>query len=108
MTDRSSFDKVKYWVNELTSYEESASIIIVGTKKDLLASHTLGVNSKEVENYAAKINAKVIYTSSKTGENVDSVFETITRIIMAKPKPLPKEYAPVVVNVVHEETKCCI
>ena len=32
ITDRSSFEKVKFWVGELQTHEESACIVLVGTK----------------------------------------------------------------------------
>jgi GTPase SAR1 family protein len=38
LTDAKSFDKVKFWVNELLQVEEHAIIALVGTKLDLLGT----------------------------------------------------------------------
>eukprot|EP00455_Lapot_gusevi_P013427 TRINITY_DN16539_c0_g3_i2.p1 TRINITY_DN16539_c0_g3~~TRINITY_DN16539_c0_g3_i2.p1 ORF type:complete len:184 (-),score=10.95 TRINITY_DN16539_c0_g3_i2:48-545(-) len=95
MTEKSSFEKVRFWVNELTTHEDGVVICIVGTKCDLLGEHKdREVSQKEVEIYASRIGAQTFSTSAKTGENVDAVFQKAAELIMSKPKSEPKAYSP--------------
>lgn len=69
-----SFEKAKYWIEQLqiNSNEEEIKIKVVGNKKDLD-----GVS--DPTEYVAKIdkNMKLYKTSAKTGEGVDELFDYI-------------------------------
>ncbi|XP_043274424.1 ras-related protein Rab-24-like isoform X2 [Venturia canescens] len=78
VTEPKTLKKVKYWINELRSVEESCSIYVCALKKDLLDSESDMVKHLEnVENYARGVPAKFYITSSKTGENVAELFQDI-------------------------------
>ena len=72
LTDSESWQKVRYWVEELQRNEPACALYIVGTKLDLVQSgealRQLAVEN--VESYTANVGARSFETSSKTGENV--------------------------------------
>ncbi|CBK24281.2 uncharacterized protein [Blastocystis hominis] len=88
--DRISFENVRKWYKELTTYwtdeTRDVPIILVATKKDLLTDEEImkktAVDSKcvvsldEMEQMAKEIHAaNVIQCSAKTLENVKAVFD---------------------------------
>lgn len=76
LTDGSSFDRAKFWVNELKKHEESCKIYLCGTKKDLIRENrnARSVDYHTTTDYADEINSKLFETSSKTGEGVQELF----------------------------------
>ncbi|XP_053317863.1 ras-related protein Rab-24 [Spea bombifrons] len=79
LTDSSSFDRVKFWVNELQNFEEHCRIYICGTKSDLVENDRSlrQVDFHDVQDYADEIKAHVCETSSKTGQSVDELFQKV-------------------------------
>ncbi|XP_069507602.1 ras-related protein Rab-24 [Ambystoma mexicanum] len=79
LTDSSSFQRVKFWVNELNSCEEHCRIYLCGTKSDLVESDKgrRQVDFHDVQDFAEEIKAEVFETSSKTGQSVDELFQKI-------------------------------
>lgn len=85
LTDKVSWKKVQFWVDELLSNEPECSIFIVGTKYDLIDEKTpRAVKEQEVKEFAEKINAEVFDTSAKTGVNVEELFNRIARVLYDK------------------------
>ncbi|XP_061473590.1 ras-related protein Rab-24 [Rhineura floridana] len=76
LTDSSSFQRAKFWVNELQNFEENCRIYLCGTKSDLLDEdrRRRGMDFHDVQDYADDIKAELFETSSKTGQNVDELF----------------------------------
>jgi len=76
LTDRESWETVKYWVDELSKNVQGCSIFIVGTKLDLVESgaKARAVSKGEVESFAETIDGKIFETSSKTGVNIGELF----------------------------------
>ena len=87
LTDFSSFDKVKFWVNELRTHEENCAIFLCGTKLDLLQKDKRArkVDYHTTTDYADEIHGKVFETSSLTGENVDELFYDVAKTCLEKP-----------------------
>ncbi|KAM3843473.1 ras-related protein Rab-24 [Vipera latastei] len=79
LTDRSSFQRAKFWVNELQNFEENCRIYLCGTKSDLLEEdkRRREVDFHDVQDYADEIKAELFETSSKTGQNVDELFQKV-------------------------------
>ncbi|XP_040261309.1 ras-related protein Rab-24 isoform X2 [Bufo bufo] len=73
LTDCSSFERVKFWVNELQNFEEHCRIYICGTKSDLVEidKSMRQVDFHDVQDYADEIKAHLCETSSKTGQSVE-------------------------------------
>ncbi|XP_067391340.1 ras-related protein Rab-24 [Emydura macquarii macquarii] len=79
LTDGSSFQRAKFWVNELQNFEENCRIYLCGTKSDLLEEDRKkrGVDFHDVQDYADEIKAELFETSSKTGQSVDELFRKV-------------------------------
>ncbi|KYO47941.1 ras-related protein Rab-24 isoform X1 [Alligator mississippiensis] len=79
LTDGSSFERAKFWVNELQTFEENCRIYLCGTKSDLLEEdrRRRGVDFHDVQDYADEIKAELFETSSKTGQSVDELFQKV-------------------------------
>uniref|UniRef100_A0A8C6M006 Ras-related protein Rab-24 n=1 Tax=Nothobranchius furzeri TaxID=105023 RepID=A0A8C6M006_NOTFU len=72
LTDSSSFQRAKFWVNELQNCEEHCKIYLCGTKNDLIeADRSLRqIDYHDAQDFAEEIGAQHFETSSKTGRNV--------------------------------------
>ncbi|KAJ7411518.1 Ras-related protein Rab-24 [Pitangus sulphuratus] len=79
LTDSGSFQRAKFWVNELQNCEEGCRIYLCGTKCDLLEEdrRKRGVDFHDVQDYADEIKADHFETSSKTGQSVDELFQKV-------------------------------
>ncbi|KAJ8266908.1 hypothetical protein GJAV_G00136040 [Gymnothorax javanicus] len=79
LTDSSSFLRVKFWVKELQNCEEHCKIYLCGTKNDLVeADRSMRqVDYHDVQDFADEIKAQLFVTSSKTGSNVDELFQKV-------------------------------
>ncbi|XP_061194867.1 ras-related protein Rab-24-like isoform X3 [Saccostrea echinata] len=79
LTDKSSFDKIRYWVGELQENEQFCRMYICGTKKDLIDNDpkTRAVSADEAQVIAQDLQTDFFETSSLTGENVEAVFQRI-------------------------------
>ncbi|XP_048744975.1 ras-related protein Rab-24-like isoform X1 [Ostrea edulis] len=79
LTDKSSFEKIRYWVGELQENEQYCRMYICGTKKDLIDNdpNARAVSENEAQVIAEDLQTALFETSSLTGENVDTVFQRI-------------------------------
>ncbi|XP_022086490.1 ras-related protein Rab-24-like isoform X1 [Acanthaster planci] len=76
LTNPTSFDKVRFWLEEVKKSEEFCKIYLCGTKLDLVEEgrEARQVDSDFVAYYADEFCAEVFETSSKTGYNVKELF----------------------------------
>jgi len=73
ITNRTSFENVDRWIQEIRSFEPQASIILVGNKNDLIDQREVTI--KEGEEKANKLGLfKFIETSVLSGENIEDAF----------------------------------
>ncbi|XDV39186.1 hypothetical protein PO909_008461 [Leuciscus waleckii] len=79
LTDSSSFKRARFWVKELQNCEEHCKIYLCGTKSDLIEADrsVRQVDYHDVQDFADEIGAQHFETSSKTGKNVDEVFQKV-------------------------------
>jgi GTPase SAR1 family protein len=71
----STFKSIKSWFEEIESNSNhQAQIIVVGNKSDLVANN---VNQYSGEH-------EFIVTSAKTGQNVDNLFQGLTKNVLQK------------------------
>ncbi|MFX0038198.1 MAG: Rab family GTPase [Promethearchaeota archaeon] len=80
LTRKNTFDQINhFWVPDVKQYCELAPIVLIANKNDL--EKELGEN--EINTLAKEINAiSIIYTSAKTGENVEVAFKIITEKVI--------------------------
>ena len=107
----STYEKLKFWIDDLKVHTESAKIYICATKIDLVQhGRERQVDPFDVKDLADENNAKLFETSSKTGENVKELFYAIAQDFLeeqviaafkvtedepkSEPKPEPAEPEP--------------
>jgi len=79
ITDAECMARAKFWVNEVKENEATCRVYLCGTKLDLVKQmpELRQVDRHDAIEYADQIGGKHFETSSKTGENVDEIFNTI-------------------------------
>jgi small GTP-binding protein len=82
LTRKITFDQIrKFWVPDIKLYCEMAPIVLIANKNDL----NIEVDEDEIEALGREINAiSTIYTSAKTGENVENIFKMISEQVLHK------------------------
>ena len=86
ITDKSSFDTMDYWIEEIKSNsQEHSKMILVGNKCDLEDERQ--IKNEDGKEYAKKKEIKFFEVSAKNGTNLNEVFETIVKDIL-------KNYSP--------------
>eukprot|EP01136_Pigoraptor_vietnamica_P022951 Opistho-1_new@74562 len=86
ITDASSFDRVKFWVSELKDNEENCAIYVCGTKADMVDEDRSKrkVDVDVANDYAGEIKARLFETSSKTGANIEELFQAVAEDFVKK------------------------
>ncbi|MFW9825497.1 MAG: GTP-binding protein [Candidatus Thorarchaeota archaeon] len=83
LSRQNTFSGMKEWLSEMRSImQRDIPKVIVGNKVDLLPEIGRIVEKSTVEDYADKEGCFYIETSAKTGENVESAFLELTRIMV--------------------------
>jgi len=82
LTRKNTFDQINhFWVPDIKQYCEKAPVVLIANKTDLEKE----LSDKEIYSLGKEINAiSIIYTSAKTGENVESAFEMIAELVLNK------------------------
>lgn len=84
MDSRDSFIGCEEWINRIReTLKLTCPIILVGNRHDLVAT----VPYEEINDFAEKHKCKVIYTSAKTGENINELFELAADMISKHSSP---------------------
>jgi len=76
LTRKNTFDQIEqFWIPDIKNYCAIAPIILFANKNDLESK----IGEKVVNDLGRKINAfSIIFTSAKTGENVEMAFKIIS------------------------------
>ena len=83
LTNRSTFDNLRQWINLVTQEVKNKTIILVGNKLDLAEKKRI-VSEEEGEKIAKENNILFFEGSACTGENVEKIFETIAEMIYTR------------------------
>lgn len=80
LTNRDSFKNLISWIYEILKYrKQDTPIVLVGNKLDLDKREVI---KNEVDLFRKTFKLEYFETSAKTGEGVDDVFDTLTRLIL--------------------------
>ena len=89
ISDKWSFDRVKFWVNEVKKYSNTeTNIVIVGTKCDILDRE---VTEEEGKKLADELGVKYFETSAKTGYNVNEAYNFLIKDIIDNNKDFERK-----------------
>jgi small GTP-binding protein len=75
VTNKSSFENIETWHDEIKRVSPNISLILTGNKIDLEDKRV--INQKEGEDLAKKLSVSYIETSAKTGENINDAFKML-------------------------------
>ena len=89
ISDKWSFDQVKFWIKEVKAYSNTeTNIVIVGTKCDILDRE---VTEEEGKKLADELGVKYFETSAKTGYNVNEAYNFLIKEIIDNFKNFERE-----------------
>ena len=89
ISDKRSFDQVKFWIKEVKAYSNTeTNIVIVGTKCDILDRE---VTEEEGKKLADELGVKYFETSAKTGYNVNEAYNFLIKEIIDNFKNFERE-----------------
>lgn len=90
ITNRSSFDDLNNWLDEIDKYSSNANKLLVACKTDLAAQRTVTLD--EAQEFASIRNLELLETSAKEAINVGQTFQTLAIEVMSRvaPDTIPK------------------
>ena len=105
ITDRESFEHVENWITSIeTEAQKKVILILVGNKVD---KKDRKVFKEEGEQVAKEKNFPFFETSAQTGYNVNSVFETLAKLIVEKKAHSENQGQKLTSTKNKEKKKCC-
>ena len=82
LTREETFAELEDWIPLLNKYTLNSKKILIGSKADLVDQRT--VSEEDALDFQSRNNIDFyLESSSKTGQNVDEIFETLIRAIIA-------------------------
>ncbi|ELP89167.1 hypothetical protein EIN_485590 [Entamoeba invadens IP1] len=75
LTDKNSFDRIAYWLNEMQDLQKRPIVVLAGNKCDLTSERS--VFAEEVT--AAFPDLKYFETSAESGKNITEVFQCLAQ-----------------------------
>ena len=80
MTNISSFESVKKWVDEVRSIRsDSITIVIVANKSDYVEK--ICIDPSEITNYSESVKIPVVISSAKDDVNIKEIFQKVGEIL---------------------------
>ncbi len=80
LTRPETLDSLQTYVEDIYNISPNAQLILAANKLDLIDQHQL--NLSQIEKAAAKLNASHYLTSAKTGDEVETVFRRMGRLLI--------------------------
>ena len=85
ITNKDSFNKLKYWIDEgKTNVGQDTEIIIAENKVDL--ENERKVTKDTINEFGKKMGFEILETSAKTGEGVDEIFKRLVSRLYSNKK----------------------
>ena len=79
ITRRNTFENLSDWIKALHEVAGEVPTMFIGNKVDL--KPIASVETKELEELAAKYKSKYMFTSAKNGQNVELAFSKIAKLM---------------------------
>mmetsp|Transcript_39 Transcript_39/g.105 ORF Transcript_39/g.105 Transcript_39/m.105 type:complete len:203 (-) Transcript_39:148-756(-) len=95
VTDRNSFNNVKYWLEEVAKYSPRGVVkLLVGNKCDLISKRV--VTTEEAQEFASERGITFVETSARSAQNVEVAFDKLCQEMRrTKPdRPIPGPLPP--------------
>ena len=70
-----TFEDIQYWASILKKAVEDITIIIVGSKSDLITKDKYDEQKLIVESYCNEVKCLHLFISAKTGDNIKEAFD---------------------------------
>ena len=82
ITNARSFERVQKWIEEVRSYNKECEIVICGNKVDIKETYEDGVDKDKAKEYVESKGIEHFYTSAKTGEGLEEVFDYVAKKVV--------------------------
>ena len=82
ITNARSFERVQKWIEEVRSYNKECEIVICGNKVDIKEVYEDGVDKDKAKEYVVNKGIEHFYTSAKTGDGLEEVFDYISKKVV--------------------------
>jgi len=82
VTNRESFEGMKFWLTDVLNYNSDIVYVIVGNKIDL--TNSILVNENDIKAEEIFKNSKYFETSAKNNINIEKPFEELANLILHK------------------------
>jgi len=79
ITRRETFDNIVNWISELFKVARSVPVLILANKYDL--KEQAAITDQEIEEIVGRLGASYLFTSAKTGTNVENAFKSISEFL---------------------------
>lgn len=80
ITNRTSFENIKIWLNEVNKYNNEAVILLVSTKSDMELKRV--ISNQEITELCTLYKLPHIETSSKLNINIEKVFLNLSQLMI--------------------------
>jgi len=88
VTDSASFEKVRYWLNELKEHVgQDMPALLIGNKTDLTRDRT--VDPAAAQRFAQEVGIKLLETSAKTNAGVTEAYAELVSMMMKQKAASP-------------------
>jgi small GTP-binding protein len=82
LTQRQTLESLNEWIDAITKIAGKIPTVILANKNDLHDEMQFGED--ELRNFAKSLDSPFLFTSAKTGENVDDAFLAIGRLMVKR------------------------
>ena len=79
ITRKETFSEIPFWIETAKEIAGNVPMLLIANKNDI--SDEAEMTHKEIKDFALKHNMAVFFTSAKTGENVNQVFENMGKAV---------------------------
>ena len=80
LTNKKSFENIKYWIDEIKSSQIDNNIIILGNKSDL--NEIIQVTDEDIKEFEKNNDIQIIKTSAKNNINIEQAFEAMFDLVI--------------------------